>query len=537
MGRLIDALRVGALASILVLSAVSGAFAQVSEACAELLERRSVLESELAELMARQLPEEKLRELATTLSQVSEVVKGTASDAKELSEEKLEDLAARTQPLSPKTSGAISAIAKGLTKWTGKAKDAIAVLDTIVPELERWADRLEAAETDSAEEQILALKQWFDELRDRVPVDAIPGLGTLLTVYSESIGGIASSVRIWEWNKDRVDAIYKEVEGKPLYIRARSPREVLSDARQGGIRALSTIDVQIDEAGCDRPQPQQSLCETPHGHIDRGLEAAIAAAWPQRAAAEAKQREFDAASAGLGAMLNEMGNLEGRISDAASQIVHWKELRVDDDVVRQLIERKDGYVAALAELQARHAAAGEATVQISLDLRLARRNEHNAIEAGLGRTPWTSQDRLFLRVCLERPYVPLDQALVREANLTIDASLGWQKSGVFASAGETVQVSASGEVQYSDRTDLALGGRVGPGGVPLQLADFASNSVRGEWPHAAVIARVGDNVFHVGSRATFSPAVAGEVELRVNDTVTTDNAGTFDAVVARDGMP
>lgn len=531
MGRLISVLRVGLVVSVLVLCGSNRVLGQESEVCVQLLNQRSALESELADLMARKLPEERLRELANLLNQIREVVKGTASEAKELSEGRLADLAQRTEPLSRRTSTSITAIAAGLTKWTDGARDAIAILDDIVPELERWADRIEAAETNTAEEQILSIKQWLDELRNRVPVDAVPGLGPLLAAYSEMIGSIATSAGIWEANRVRIDAIYEEVEGQPLYMRVRSPREVLADARQGAIRALATIDAKIDEAGCDEQPRLTSLCETPHGHIDRGLAAAIAATSSQRAASEARQQDYASASAGLVAMVNEMGNLELAARMVTAEIAGWRGPR--DAAHQRRIDQREALDAEYTALQTRYATAVQGAAQTGLDLRLAKTIELKAIEAELSKTPWTAQDRLYLRACLDRPYIPRVGGF--EATLRVDARLDWQKSGVIAAPGDTVQVLVSGEVQYSPREDLAFGGRAGPDGVPLELGDFAYYSVAAEWPHAAVIARVGQSLFYVGSGATFATSAAGEVELRINDTDTGNNADAFEATVVRMG--
>ncbi len=131
----------------------------------------------------------------------------------------------------------------------------------------------------------------------------------------------------------------------------------------------------------------------------------------------------------------------------------------------------------------------------------------------------------------------VDPARVRSSNMTVKAALEWQKSGVFALAGEDVRVSAAGEVQFTGRDDAAQGGKTGPAGVPLALEDFSANSVEPAWPHAAVIAKVGRQTFLIGSGGTFAPYQSGEVDLRINDTDIGNNDGEFMAQVLRVDAP
>lgn len=134
-------------------------------------------------------------------------------------------------------------------------------------------------ETASAKEQVLALKEIFDDLRTRFPPTNIPGLKQLLDAQSEMIERIAESVGVIETRAREYDDIGREVLGKPIYIRTRSPREVLADARTAAIEALAKLDEQIASNRCHGiTAEEESLCDEQHPRINAAIERAMQSA-------------------------------------------------------------------------------------------------------------------------------------------------------------------------------------------------------------------------------------------------------------------
>lgn len=111
--------------------------------------------------------------------------------------------------------------------------------------------------------------------------------------------------------------------------------------------------------------------------------------------------------------------------------------------------------------------------------------------------------------------------------MRISAKKGWQNTGVRVKAGDRIQLSVIGNVQYTPRKSAANGGRCGPVGVK----GFQSFSVNPAWNHCAVIARIGRQMFLVGRGRTFTANQAGILEMRVNDTDVGNNAGEFTASI------
>lgn len=111
--------------------------------------------------------------------------------------------------------------------------------------------------------------------------------------------------------------------------------------------------------------------------------------------------------------------------------------------------------------------------------------------------------------------------------MSVEAKEKWQKSGIKVQAGDFVKISTSGSVQYTPRKNAINGGRCGPLGVP----GFESYSVKKEWNHCAVIAKIGEQVVLIGDSGFFKVDFAGELLLRINDNDTGNNAGAFDAYI------
>ena len=114
----------------------------------------------------------------------------------------------------------------------------------------------------------------------------------------------------------------------------------------------------------------------------------------------------------------------------------------------------------------------------------------------------------------------------------------WQSVGIFLQPGQSVEVEASGSVQYSHRTTAPNEGRCGPDGVPPynppvggHSNDFRPYCVVEEWNHAALIARVGAEKFRVGTGAVIPAGQGGSLEFKLNDTDEANNIGQFRVVI------
>lgn len=111
--------------------------------------------------------------------------------------------------------------------------------------------------------------------------------------------------------------------------------------------------------------------------------------------------------------------------------------------------------------------------------------------------------------------------------MRVFAKKGWQNTGVRVNAGDRIELSVIGNVQYTPRKSAANGGRCGPVGVK----GFQAYTVNPAWNHCAVIGRIGRQMFLVGRGGTFTANQAGVLELRINDTDPGNNAGAFTASI------
>jgi nitrogen fixation protein FixH len=109
------------------------------------------------------------------------------------------------------------------------------------------------------------------------------------------------------------------------------------------------------------------------------------------------------------------------------------------------------------------------------------------------------------------------------SQMRVFAKQGWQPTGVRVKAGDRIKITAIGNVQYTPRKSAANGGRCGPVGVK----GFQQFTVNPAWNHCALIAKIGSQVFLVGTGGTFTANQAGILEMRINDTDLGNNDGFF----------
>ena len=89
-------------------------------------------------------------------------------------------------------------------------------------------------------------------------------------------------------------------------------------------------------------------------------------------------------------------------------------------------------------------------------------------------------------------------------------------------------MSATGSVQPSSASD----GSAGPDGTNQVPAWQDSYSFRSDFPHEAIIVRIGGgDILLIGSGAQFEAQTAGTLELGVNDTDPYNNLGSFEVEI------
>lgn len=124
-------------------------------------------------------------------------------------------------------------------------------------------------------------------------------------------------------------------------------------------------------------------------------------------------------------------------------------------------------------------------------------------------------------------------SLVEEL-LTLRGQMSWQESGVLLSTGQRFEVIADGEIRYTTNGSALGRGLTGPGGVPAvgrnlegRSYDYRGYSVREDWPHAMLIARIGSQLLPIGVGGTFTSQADGPLEFAPNDEDLGNNGGSW----------
>ena len=110
----------------------------------------------------------------------------------------------------------------------------------------------------------------------------------------------------------------------------------------------------------------------------------------------------------------------------------------------------------------------------------------------------------------------------------------WQDTGIKLEVGDEVEITASGDIQYTPRQSAPGKGRSGPEGVPVKSEgnNFSSSCINPEWNHAALIAKIGIQMELIGESAAFKANEAGMLELRINDSDVDNNKGAHDVSIS-----
>lgn len=127
-----------------------------------------------------------------------------------------------------------------------------------------------------------------------------------------------------------------------------------------------------------------------------------------------------------------------------------------------------------------------------------------------------------------------------QKDVRVLANRSWQATGISLKSGDEVTITATGEVQYTERKSAPQKGRCGPAGVPAhsESGDFREYSLGDpKWNHCAVVARVGKQIELVGASAHFTVREGGALKLSINDTDIGNNDGAFDVRISFSSSP
>lgn len=107
-------------------------------------------------------------------------------------------------------------------------------------------------------------------------------------------------------------------------------------------------------------------------------------------------------------------------------------------------------------------------------------------------------------------------------------SASWFETGITLRQGQTVVISATGQVRPSTGDDIYAG----PDGTTEVQSWQDSYCYRSDFPHEAIIARIGGgDILLIGSGEQFQAPTAGILEIRVNDTDPANNEGSFEVEI------
>ncbi len=290
------------LAILLTMTVSSSAVAARSD-CAKNKNTLADIDKSISQLEAIQMPGKMASDMVAVIDQLLEGLKATKKDLGKITgpnkqltgafknaKEQLGEIGETMDTLKvPRPKALVSLtkslgvlqgdIEKGIKKYQATAPGKVAAgLDKASKTIGGVIDQLEAAKTalegvkaidDAAHgtgaEQIRAMKYGFDQLKGKLGVDEVPGLGAFLDAYSEAMDGIASNVDIIEkTTKERLavaDTILRDAGfsgAENLYTGLQSPREKLERRLQALRSERNDLVRQLEEDECatpDKPTP------------------------------------------------------------------------------------------------------------------------------------------------------------------------------------------------------------------------------------------------------------------------------------------
>jgi len=274
--------------------------------CADNKKALDNINEQIAKLDKSKAPAEMARKLTKLIDQLIKDMKEVKKDTRKVTglvnnwKGQLKDFAGTLEdnkdllpPEWTRLNGGLDKLAEGITKKikafdkssAGKAlkdvNEAEKLIGKAIQQLETIKTGLNAlnaydkAMNGSASEQIEAFKFGFDQLKSKLAVDEVPGLGDFLDAYSTALEGIARNVAAYEKEfNEKLKQADTALTGTgidiyELYIRPKSPRDKLI-AR---LKALNDEKTRLEKeraaAECDKPEIPADPCKDPKGEPDK----------------------------------------------------------------------------------------------------------------------------------------------------------------------------------------------------------------------------------------------------------------------------
>lgn len=116
--------------------------------------------------------------------------------------------------------------------------------------------------------------------------------------------------------------------------------------------------------------------------------------------------------------------------------------------------------------------------------------------------------------------------------LDVSPTGGWADTGVDVKAGDTLQISATGQLQYANASQAN-----GPAGLPRGFADLARVLQLNDAGRGALIGRIGSNSaarpFLIGEQTTTKAPVDGRLYVAINQSAFDQGAGSYHVTIVR----
>jgi hypothetical protein len=123
-------------------------------------------------------------------------------------------------------------------------------------------------------------------------------------------------------------------------------------------------------------------------------------------------------------------------------------------------------------------------------------------------------------------------ALAQTRELDVQPGGGWIDTGVDLTAGDTIKVSATGQLQYPDAKQAN-----GPEGLPRAFMDLVRNLPLNDAGRGTLVGRFGDNAaarpFLIGALCSNRAPIAGHLFISVNETSLDHASGSYHVKVER----
>ena len=120
--------------------------------------------------------------------------------------------------------------------------------------------------------------------------------------------------------------------------------------------------------------------------------------------------------------------------------------------------------------------------------------------------------------------------------LDLQPGAGWVDTGIDLQPGDSLRITASGTLQYSNAKQST-----GPDGLPRGFADLIRNLPVNDSGRGAIVGRIGsdeaDRPFPIGSQLDKKVAIAGRLFVAINETSRDQATGSYHVTIGRTTAP